>query len=296
MRLKNGWYILNYHDINWEENPYISGIGGTFAPDIFQDHLKYLDSIAQLVSIDEGYKALKSSNIDRVMISFWFDDGFSGVRKYAKPMLDEYNISAGFSINSQFMLKKQLFWRSKLSYISYVDGLRFLRSRLKKYGYTINTSVKSFVMDNFSLDIIKEIDEVYSIFCNKIHQKDAFRIFEDINGVKELLNAGWEIANHSSNHYPISENSYINHFVKEFMECERDIKKSLGIDSRFWVVPFDRKSVDTTKLLSLTPDNRDLVLVGDRINTTYNRVIYRIEPPYLKGKELIKFINKLSQK
>lgn len=40
--MKKGWYILNYHDISWEENILMRGVGGTVPTDIFYDHVKNL--------------------------------------------------------------------------------------------------------------------------------------------------------------------------------------------------------------------------------------------------------------
>ena len=59
--LKKAWYILNYHDINWELGPINSGIGGTFSPDMFNEHLKYLSDNFEFVSVDDGIKKMRNN-------------------------------------------------------------------------------------------------------------------------------------------------------------------------------------------------------------------------------------------
>jgi len=298
--LNPGWYILNYHDISGEENPYLVGIGGTFPPDIFREHLAALSQAGELVSVQEGFRRWQEGDIDVPLFSFWFDDGIAGVRKYAMPLMDQYGIQGAVSINSRFTLRREMFWRLKLSYLSQVDGLRFLRSWLKPFGYILGQSIKAFVMDHFSLEIVEQIDAIYRQFTRKLDREDAFRIFDTIEGVEILQRNGWEIANHSSAHYPLSEASHIDHFAEEFHECEEVLEKYLGAKTNFWVLPFDRKSLEIDNLLTYFHQaddaSRHLVLVGDKINTTYDpgkKIIYRIEVPYLDGGGLVKYLRSM---
>ena len=116
--MEKGWYILNYHDISWEENLFMRGIGGHFPPDIFRSHIEQLSLYGKLISVADGLKQYSSGVINETLISFWFDDGFAGVRKYAFPLLADYNVKGAVSINSKFLLRKEMFWRLKLSYLS----------------------------------------------------------------------------------------------------------------------------------------------------------------------------------
>jgi peptidoglycan/xylan/chitin deacetylase (PgdA/CDA1 family) len=298
--MQTGWYILNYHDISWEENPYLQGIGGTFPPDIFREHLQSLQEHGRLVSIQEGFERFQSSTIDAPLFSFWFDDGFAGVRRYAKPIMDTFGVTGAISINSRFTLRQEMFWRAKLSYLSQCDGLRFVRSRLRPLGYTLEQSLKAFTMDHFSPEIIGVIDAVYRNFAPEHVQRDAFRLFDTMQGIKALQEAGWEIANHTCAHYPVSEASHMNHFAEEFHECETALNTHLGITTDFWVVPFDRKSLALESLMQVFTEadskGRHLVLVGDKINhsqTHDQKVLHRIEPPYLDGKGLVRYIGAL---
>ena len=291
--MKKGWYILNYHDISWEESIWMRGIGGTFAPDIFQEQLEILSKSARPVSIEEGFKRFLDADIDEPLVSFWFDDGFRGVRKYAMPIMKEYSIEGAVSINSRFALREEMFWRAKLSFLAHSDASRLLRSRLKKFAFrTGREYIKAFTLDHFSRDIVEIIDELYEEFCPEHSREDAFRIFDTFEGIRTLLENGWEICNHSSAHYPISEESYIHRFTDEFIECEEAIERELGISTRFWGLPFDRKSVDIAQMRKLMDEKgygeRTLVMVGNRVNIAQEKLsgtIFRIEAPSLPAKD-----------
>lgn len=298
--MKKAWYILNYHDISWEENPFLQGIGGSFSPDIFREHVETLKQYGKLVSIQEGFELYRLGKINETLISFWFDDGFTGVRKYAMPIMDIHGVKGAISIDSRFTLREEMFWRSKLSFIGQTDGLRFLRSKLKKHGYTLDKSVKGFVMDHFSMEIVETIDSVYKEFTQEYIREDAFRLFDTMDGIKELHQNGWEITNHSSSHYPVAEENHIDNFKNDFVSCEKALYEHLAIETRFWVIPFDRQKSRSNRLKEVfyTVDDKDryLVLVGDKFNQIHHeneRIIHRIEPPYLNGKGLIKYLNAL---
>ena len=295
-----GWYILNYHDISWEETPYTRAIGGNLPPDIFRSHLDALRQRARLVSIPEGFRRFRQGEIDEPLVSIWFDDGLAGVRKYALPLLEQYDVKAAMSINSKFMLREELFWRFKLSFLTFTDGMRFLRSKLRPYGFKTAMSVRSFTLDHFSDEIVTAIDEVYRKFSDERTRLDAFRLFDDVSGIAKLRDHGWEIANHSASHYPVSEDSYIHEFGGEYKRCDDALHKHLGLDTRFWVMPFDRKGKRSAQLMDVFKQEDDrncsLVLVGHKINTSLQKqgnLLYRIYPPYENGAGLIRFLDRI---
>ena len=123
-----------------------------------------------------------------------------------------------------------------------------------------------------------------------------------MEGIKTLHENGWEISNHSSAHYPVSEAVHIKHFAEEFLECEEALQKHLGRQTDFWVLPFDRKSLDNHELLTYfdKADNteRHLVLVGNKVNTSYDpneKIIYRIDAPCLNSKDLLRYLASLAE-
>jgi peptidoglycan/xylan/chitin deacetylase (PgdA/CDA1 family) len=298
--MRPGWYILLYHDVSWEQNPYLRGIGGTCPPDLLRSHLQALSRLGRLASPDQAFADWTSGKIDRPVFSFWFDDGFIGVRKYALPILQQHGITGAISVCSRFVLRRELFWRFKLSFLSACDGLRLLRSRLKPLGYVAGRSVKQFTLDHFSIEVAEMIDAVYRQ-CTSEHQRaDAFRLFARIDDLQSLKQEGWIVTNHSAAHYPVSESSAIDLFAAQFQECAADLDELLRAERKYWVVPFDRSECRAPTLLrTFTACNSDahLVLVGDEVNhplATNHAVIKRIFMPIDAPGGAIRFLKRLS--
>ena len=97
--MKKAWYILNYHNISWEENALLRPIGGSFSPDLFEEHIVALQNHFEIVGINEGYTAFSQGSIRKPLLSIWFDDGLAGCRTYAEPILSHYGLSAAMYLN-----------------------------------------------------------------------------------------------------------------------------------------------------------------------------------------------------
>lgn len=281
--VKPGWYILNYHEINWEEGPFINAIGGTYSPDIFLRDVRRLADAAKLVSIQDGLARLHQAPLTEPLVSFWFDDGFVGVRKYALPILQDFGTTAALSVCSRFIQRREMFWRCQLSFLANTDGLRHIRSRLRKVGYR-DGLVRDATLDYFSEELRKGIEEVYEKFTRHEDRVDAFRIFDVENGIKVLADNNWVIANHSCAHYPLLEQTSMHLLEAHFEECESYLKELLGCSTQFWVAPFDREDKRHPQALQRTLEasgNRTVVLVGHRANQhgQSDRVLYRCWTP-----------------
>jgi len=146
--------------------------------------------------------------------------------------------------------------------------------------------------------MIDIIDSVYEDFTSETFRKDAYRIFDTVEGIRELHHHGWLIANHSASHYPLGEDDHINRLEEEFMECEKDLNRHFDIETRFWVVPFSAKKSERLLNAFSQADqkSRDLVLVGDKVNKfcdRQDRLLYRINVPMCAGTPLIKFLEQI---
>jgi peptidoglycan/xylan/chitin deacetylase (PgdA/CDA1 family) len=279
-----GWYIILYHDVSWEESPFIRHIGGTCPPDVFRDHVQVCAGLGTLVSIRDGVEKLTRGDIASPLFSFWFDDGFVGVRKYAAPILAARGITGATSICSRFISRSEMFWRCKLSYLQSIDAGRHVRARLRKYGYSLSELVRDFVVDRFRDEVLFVINTLYDETASHAVQEDAFRIFETPDGLIELHKRGWVIANHSAAHYPISEQHSHDMLMDEFEECERFIQSLIGTESNYWVSPFGQHIEPSA--ISASQKRRDekhIVLVGTRVNVCPSvdstRILYRISAP-----------------
>jgi hypothetical protein len=296
--VKNGWYILNYHNVSWEDGLLTRGIGGSFPPDVFYEQVRVLSQEFELMEVVQAHQRLLQGPMDKPVLSFWFDDGMTGVRRYAKPVLDAFETQAAISVNSRFTLGEEMFWRFKLSYLHGVDGLRFLRSRLRKLGLPVQRELKWFTADHFSKEVLAAIDEVYKRFSQDIFREKAFELFDSITGLQELEAAGWLIANHSAAHYPVSEDSYLQHFEAQFRECQQFLDLYFKPEPSYWVLPFDRPGKRSTRLegvLETLEGTQTYVYVGNQINQQLPnpKIIHRIGMPQLRGAALIRRLENL---
>ena len=290
--MRPGWYVLLYHDVSWEESPYLRGIGGMVCPpDVFRGHLEQLSRSGRLVSVPEGLEQASGAVPTEPLFSVWFDDGYAGVSRYALPILREFGIQAAWSVCSRFVERRELFWRAKLSYLAYVDGLRFLRSRLRRLGLKGGVRIRDFTLDHFSGEVLAAIDGAYSR-CSAPHTRsDAFRLFAGRDELRQVRERGWLLANHSAAHYPVGEDSFIGHFEEQFVEGEKWFAERFEARSDFWVLPFDRhRSERLFDRFRECGDGKRLVLVGNRANRPDNLgqgTIYRIVAPICSGEKLV---------
>jgi hypothetical protein len=279
-----GWYILLYHDVSWEETPFVRHIGGTCPPDVFRDHLLACKRLGTLVSVQEGTARLMSGTVSSPLFSFWFDDGFAGVRKYAMPILADHGVTGATSICSRFISRAEMFWRFKLSYLHSIDAGRHLRARLRPLGFSMSAGVLYFSMDRFGPDVLSIIDTLYDEAVPAAMRDDAFRLFETPDGVRELYSKGWVVANHSAAHYPIGE-KHVNHMLMDqFDECASWIQAVTGVDCNYWVFPFSR-NIDPGSITTIRNHypEKIIVYVGDVVNLPLGfgdkRILYRIGAP-----------------
>lgn len=293
-----GWYILLYHNVSWEEDAFLQRIGGTCAPDIFRAHVEFCKSEGTIVSVQVGIKKLRDCKIDGPMFSFWFDDGFLGVRKYAAPILADADVAGATSICSRFVLRREFFWRFKLSYLFSIMGAGRLRAALGMGEEHSQVLIRDFTLMEFSPDLLRIIDGLFDRWASHAVQKSAFTIFETEEGLKTLQARGWLLANHSAAHYPLNAKQSCDVMLEAFKECDLFMKGVFGEESEYWVVPFgtgmNRQCLDLIKGMS---PRKEVALVGNRVNTprtAADGVIYRINAPVSNKRQIIDVLRSCS--
>jgi hypothetical protein len=297
--MRSAWYLLLYHNVSWEENPYLRGLDVTLPPDLLREHIAALGRLGDLVSVAEGLRRLGGGGFRRPTFSFWFDDGFVGVRRYAAPILAEHGAPGALSICSRFVTREELFWRAKLSYLHYLDDLQGFRLALGSLGGPPGAPAKEHMLDHFSPAMVQLLDQVYRESTSEQERADAFRLFDTAEGLAALREQGWVLVNHTAAHYPVGESAGRALFASQFGECESRLGALFDGSSICWVLPFDREGhrvPDVESLMRECGGGRYLGLVGNRYNgpaSTETRVLYRIGVPVCTGRELVKRLARL---
>jgi peptidoglycan/xylan/chitin deacetylase (PgdA/CDA1 family) len=290
--LSPGWYIALYHEVSWEEPPELRGIGGmTVPPDRFEDHLRALSGESTLLSVADARARLAQGPLDSPVVSIWFDDGYRGVRRYAAPRMSRAGVTGTISVCSRFTLRKEMFWRAQLARLASGDGLRFLRSRLRKIGIDPGDSLRESTLDRFTPELRQAIERSYRRHTSPELRQDAYRIFDTVEGLRTLQQSGWTMANHSASHWPIGEDSALESMVEQFTLAEQECATAGLKLSSDWVLPFDReRSTSLDQVFDAEATGKTLVLVGNRTTSAddlaRNR-IHRIVAPPCSGSELV---------
>lgn len=297
--MKKAWYILNYHNISWEENSLMRPVGGTFSPDLFEEHIAALQKHFEIVGVNEGYEAWKNGKIQKPMLSIWFDDGFAGCRLYGEPILRHFGYMAAMSINSSFTLKKEIYWRLQLAWL-YANGyLNKLRKSLSTSGYQIPEGVvlREFTLGEFDIQLRNMIHEIFAENAGPAVVQAAQSLYDSVEGLCSLKESGWVLANHTASHFPVSEKKSLPLFISEFEKCEQELKSMIGVGSEFWVLPFDRKPDPGLHNLfesSGYANTHTLVHVGNKINHSGadSKYLYRLFVPDVRGNELVHYLKR----
>ena len=167
---------MNYHNVSWEDSLLSRGFYGTLRPDLFRDHLEWYRRSGDLVSTKDALAQLSAGEpFKRPTFCLWFDDGYTGVRQHALPVCQSYGITAAQSLNSRFVKREEMYYMAKLSFLAMTDGLRFLRSRLRKLHPHMPIKFRYWLKEVFSAEIVAVIDEVYRMFTRASFREDAFR-------------------------------------------------------------------------------------------------------------------------
>lgn len=291
--LKNYWYILIYHNIDWEENWMLKSISNTLSPDIFFQQLNTLSNRVEFLDINQAHKKFILNELNNPTVSIWFDDGYKGCLRHAKQITDYFNIKPSVSICSNFVMRKEIFWRMKISFLNQCIKMPKLRNIFKKNNFVFD-DFDQFLIQKFSLKKLKIIDELFYELTTSAFRQDVFRNFLDLNEIKLLQKEGWHISNHSRSHYPLSENFDHSNLIEEFNNCSLE-----GVDiMNYWSIPFSRYNFfinNLNKSLINTYNDKTIVFVRNRANKYYdnNNYLYRLDLGSLIKDRLLKFLSKV---
>lgn len=262
--MQPGWYIVNHHDVQYEDSVLTRAIGGTTRPDVFRQHVEALRREGRFISIAEGQERLdRGGDFDEPVFSLWFDDGYAGLATHVRPVCDAAGIQPALSICSRFILREEMFWRVKLSVLSQSNGLAMLRTHLRARYPDVPDRVRSWSLHNFDAGLIDLIDEVYESQASDGTRADAFRLFLSQAQVGELAEAGWLITNHTAAHYPLAPGVGWDAVRAAFDECEALVRQ-FNPANRYWVTPF---GFGSEHYLPQLTQAATVVEVGERRNT-----------------------------
>ena len=293
--LPNAWYVLCYHDVGWSEHPMLRGLGLTHPTDVFGSHVAAVADQAELLGWREALDAFQAGRLSGPVVTFSFDDGYQGVGRYAAPILSEAGTTGLAAINPPFTDGETTFWRSQLCWLASNGHVELVAAEL---GVSPDR-VRDQTMDRFDLKSVARIDEMYRRLSDGHPVVNHNRLYMSWDEIVELQREGWEIANHSSDHYPLLEASGLDQTAEQFERAEVRLREKLGAETTVWVAPFDRsgrRAPGAVEWFGSAAGSRHIVLVGDEANqpssaTTPEQrstlTISRINPPLAGANSLL---------
>lgn len=187
------------------------------------DHLMFYKEYCNPVTLEE---VLFNDQLDedKIHVALTFDDGFETVSTTAFPILRKFNIPFSIFINREGIEHNQI-WVSNLVvhrenkvYLARVHS-HFLEGKVDLEDFLAAPS--NFLMD-FEFD--RESNEVL-----RVPQDSAPKIYMDLDDVRNLVNKGVPVGNHTGSHFILSrcpaglQREEVMH-NKEFLETELKVR------------------------------------------------------------------------
>jgi peptidoglycan/xylan/chitin deacetylase (PgdA/CDA1 family) len=116
--------VLCYHRVfPHEDDRFLSTADFSIEPCFFEQHLAYLCSRHNVISMDTLVAALKGEEtFPPDAIALTFDDGYSDFKDYALPLLEKYSVPATVYVCSDFLSGRGRLWWHDLDDIVGVGG------------------------------------------------------------------------------------------------------------------------------------------------------------------------------
>lgn len=105
-RLVHGALILGYHSI---AEPLGDAGSLSVTPQHFDEQLKVLSQIGQVVSLEQLVGGLRDGRVPKRAVVLTFDDGYAHLLRHAKPLLERYQAPATVFVTTGF-LGREFWW------------------------------------------------------------------------------------------------------------------------------------------------------------------------------------------
>lgn len=250
-----------YHTLSPEPLPHISHLYRVIKPEAFEKDLEELLKYFEPLGLGDYLEGREGKGGKRSMV-LTFDDGLKGCYDYVVPLLKKRGIPATFLLNNKFIDNKGLFYRYKASLLIHKvrDDCRAreeVAARLKIDVNQLETAIGLIGWRQAALlDVLAHEAELdYSGYLR-------YRpVYMSSKEVKDLLDWGFEIGAHSSDHmdFTLLEAEEIRQQVKSSI---KDLKKRFGIKTAYFSFPFTSDGVAGKVIDELLEEGTATALLG----------------------------------
>lgn len=231
-----------YHTVSPESLPHISHLYRVLTPAEFERDLDQLLQHYEPLSLKE-YLEKDDKKTDRPGMVLSFDDGLKGCYQFIAPLLRKKGIPAVFFLNNRFIDNNGLFYRYKASLLIHraqadCKVKENLAAFLKIPGEQLEASIRMIGWDQKALldalAVEAELD-----FASYLRAKP---VYLNKTEVKELLDWGFELGGHSSDHRDFTGLDE-DQLFDQVRSSVKDLKKRFAIQTAYFSFPFSSDGV-----------------------------------------------------
>ncbi len=250
-----------YHTVSKESLPHISHLYRIPKPDEFEKDLDQLLKFFEPLSLGD-YLEGKGGKQGRHSMVLTFDDGLKECHDFVAPLLKEKGIPATFFLNNKFIDNKGLFYRYKASLLIHQvrDDCRArekVAAFLKIDKEQVEASISLIGWNQRALldALAREAELDYSSY---LHNRPVYMSSEE---VKDLLEWGFEIGAHSTDHMDFSLLK-ADEMIEQIRSSIRDLQKRFGIRTSYFSFPFTSDGVPGKVIETLLDNGTATALLG----------------------------------
>jgi len=250
-----------YHTVSPEPLPHISHLYRVFKPEEFEKDLEELLRYYEPLSLGEYLEGVdKKTGRGGLVLSF--DDGLKGCHEFIAPLLKKKGIPAVFFLNNRFIDNRGLFYRYKASLlINRAQADCRINEKLAEFlkisKEQVEASIRMIGWDQRALldalAVEAELD-----FASYLRAKPAYLSSGEI---QELLEWGFEVGGHSSEHMDFSGLDQ-DQVAGQVRSSLKDLKKRFGISTAYFSFPFTSDDIPLKVIDELLEEGTATALLG----------------------------------
>jgi len=186
--------VLLYHSIDPDPPRYLHDLGVVTQPRAFEDHMMWVQSCFEFVSLSEGIHRLRSGTLTKTCLALTFDDGLKSVAEHAVPVLIRHGIPATLFVNHA-SLTGQRCWIYDVAQLE-SEGRKEALEEL--FGTSCAGSMSSYLRHHAPAEVLARRSELANLSSSLNGNGIEYINNEEL--AKILESPLMEIGNHSLDH------------------------------------------------------------------------------------------------
>lgn len=203
-----GLRSLVFHDIADADTPFTTGIRVRISPKEFEAILQFLTAHYSPVSLTDVLSDADGKGLPARPVLVSFDDAYASVYRYGAPLCQKYRVPAVFFVNGSALNNRRLLPDNLICYVASVKGMGVIAAAARSvrgFENVVLTSLKEVFGSFLPLLSLAERDEFLTELRRAAEVDEsgmaaAAKLYLNVSQLRELLDANFEIGNHTYTH------------------------------------------------------------------------------------------------